>query len=182
MPPDAPESTGGTKPVERTPPAPAPSPSPEPKEDPASPPASTPPAEKPAPGADQKLANYVGAEACKPCHKPEDHSWRLKGHSNAWKSLRAEYRVLTAKDEFGRACVSCHVTGYGQGKRKGFVDPADSSHLLGVQCEACHGPGSQHVEAAERAGTSGPKAGGITRKPTNCTDCHDPHIRYDGYR
>ena len=46
-------------------------------------------------------------------------------------------------------CVDCHLTGY----RKGF--DADTQRYdsrwaeLGVACEACHGPGSRHVQWAE---------------------------------
>lgn len=52
-------------------------------------------------------------------------------------------------------CADCHVTNY----RKGF-DPQNQSYTptwseLGVGCEACHGPGSRHLQWAE---TGQPKA------------------------
>jgi tetratricopeptide (TPR) repeat protein len=56
-------------------------------------------------------------------------------------------------------CADCHVTDY----EKGYVaseDRYDSRWSeLGVGCEACHGPGSRHVEWA-RAAASAPKSGG----------------------
>ena len=49
-------------------------------------------------------------------------------------------------DERVRQCIGCHTTAAGLG------DSVDLEHLtLGVHCEACHGPGAQHV-AAMRAG------------------------------
>lgn len=48
--------------------------------------------------------------------------------------------------EFTTNCVGCHVTGF------------DTSELTweetGVQCEACHGPGSNHIEIADDSGSS----------------------------
>src|SRR5690606_6894507 len=46
-------------------------------------------------------------------------------------------------------CADCHVTDYRKGfdADKGSFSPAWSE--LGVGCEACHGPGSQHLAWAE---------------------------------
>ena len=43
------------------------------------------------------------------------------------------------KRKWWTECAGCHATGVNPGK-KTFVEP-------GVACEACHGPGSNHVEA-----------------------------------
>lgn len=55
-------------------------------------------------------------------------------------------------------CADCHVTDY----EKGYVASEDRYASrwseLGVGCEACHGPGSRHVEWA-RAAASTPKSG-----------------------
>jgi hypothetical protein len=61
-------------------------------------------------------------------------------------------------------CYACHVTGYrGAG---GYRTIADHP-LRHVQCEACHGPGSRHVEA--------PQPANIVRTPAAsvCRECHD---------
>jgi len=68
---------------------------------------------------------YVGADKCKTCHKSEHGSWLTTKHAKAYEALKPEDRK---KD----SCAVCHVTGQGV---------ADSL-FAGVQCEACHGPGS----------------------------------------
>jgi len=62
-------------------------------------------------------------------------------------------------------CAQCHSTNL----QKGYVAVADSYATtwseINVSCEACHGPGSRHVELAlRRAGKSGPwtRATGLT--------------------
>ena len=48
--------------------------------------------------------------------------------------------------DFGQNCAGCHTTAYVPRR----VDWEDE----GVQCEACHGPGSEHVDVADDAGDS----------------------------
>lgn len=64
--------------------------------------------------------------------------------------LPAQYNVFTgewkayfpdepAKRDWFKECAGCHATG---------VDPEKKTFVeMGVACEACHGPGSNHVEA-----------------------------------
>lgn len=64
--------------------------------------------------------------------------------------LPAQYNVFTgewkhyypdkpAQRDWFRECAGCHATG---------VDPEKKTFIeMGVACEACHGPGSNHVEA-----------------------------------
>lgn len=130
-------------------------------------------------------ATYIGAKACKKCHIKEERTWKKMKHASAWENLPEKYRDPSQKDELGRACISCHVTGYGAG----FVDPKASEDLLGVQCEACHGPGSKHKEAGQkvldekREKFNEGEAKFIVTKTTNCSNCHNPHISYaDQYK
>ncbi len=67
---------------------------------------------------------YVGYERCKDCHPGQYETWRRHAHSRAFARLEPG-RQKDAK------CVVCHATG----TEKGQI-------LEGVQCEACHGPGS----------------------------------------
>jgi len=49
------------------------------------------------------------------------------------------YADETEKRDWWKECAGCHATG---------VDPAKKTFIeMGVACEACHGPGSNHVEA-----------------------------------
>jgi len=74
---------------------------------------------------EEKKSEYVGAKKCKMCHKDEHASWMETKHATA-------YNVLKPEDKKKDSCVVCHVTGLGV---------ADTL-FEGVQCEACHGPGS----------------------------------------
>ncbi len=48
-------------------------------------------------------------------------------------------------ESIGRLCISCHTTGADVG---GVFQPRNS--VPGVSCEACHGPGAQHVAAIQQ--------------------------------
>lgn len=133
-------------------------------------------------------ATYIGADACKKCHLQEHRSWKKMGHANAWENLPAKFRNPEEKDEQGRACVSCHVTGYGHADRGGFADAEKSAGLLGVQCEACHGPGSKHRDAGQKVLDEKRKEFNPDEKTynvlktTNCSNCHNPHVSHEKYK
>jgi len=139
-------------------------------------------------------ATYIGAKKCRKCHNKQHKTWKKMRHANAWETLPEKYRDGKEKDESGRVCISCHVTGYGQAERGGFVDAEKSKHLLGVQCEMCHGPGSKHKAAGQKlmddlkkkARTSKTFEEGeeslIIRKPQSCTNCHNPHVNHSKYK
>ena len=130
-------------------------------------------------------AQYVGSKACKKCHFKVHKRWTALGlHVGAWEALPEEYRNTTSKDDEGRTCASCHTTGFGATSQKGFVDAATSRHLLGVQCEACHGAGSEHIAAAKALRGSKLKkfpAGAktfIAGAGRDCRNCHNPHFSF----
>ena len=133
-------------------------------------------------------ATYIGVEACSECHAKEHSTWAKSKHSTAWKTLPAKYRTLESEDPDGRACITCHVTGFGEADRGGFDTVAKSKHLLSVQCEACHGPGSKHQAAAEKLKKKRleefPEGEPtfMIKKPTSCSDCHNPHISHEQYK
>ena len=126
-------------------------------------------------------ATYVGAKDCKKCHFKQHRTWTKMKHAKAWDVLQPKLEKPDQKDSEGRLCISCHVTGHGAADRGGFVDAKASAHLLGVQCEACHGPGSKHIEAAKKLKEAGEKKfpeGASTfqvLRTSNCADCHNPH-------
>lgn len=68
-----------------------------------------------------------------------------------WDVVAGEWRALTLAESWDDAafdwetnCVACHTTGFNAERVRWEED--------GVQCEACHGPGSEHEEVASDAG------------------------------
>jgi len=105
-------------------------------------------------------AYYVGAEACFDCHEGPRVFWQADRHAKAWDTLVEDGKTFDAE------CVSCHVTGYG---RAGGSVVGRTAGREDVQCEACHGPGSQHVRDEQRASILGhPTA-------STCIPCHNKH-------
>jgi hypothetical protein len=94
-------------------------------------PAATPPADQ----------TYVGKTKCASCHLAANTSWKKTKHcTDAFAKLPAKYKA-------DPKCLTCHSTGYGT--PTGFKDEASTPNLAGTTCEACHGPGSKHADAAK---------------------------------
>jgi predicted CXXCH cytochrome family protein len=116
----------------------------------------------------EQSATYVGGIKCAPCHSAIKDSWQNTRHAKAMEGLKK------SKQENLPACVKCHVTGYE--KDGGFVDYELTPEMAGVQCEACHGPGSEH--------SASPAKKNIVKKPDTalCRQCHtvkqDPGFDY----
>jgi hypothetical protein len=114
-------------------------------------------------------AQYVGQTKCKACHLNEHKVWAASAHAKAIEALKPEDR----KPE----CLGCHTTGSGK-------PAAAGADLNGVQCEACHGPGSLYKSMdvmskskyqADRAAAhqKSVDAGLIIPDEKNCTSCHN---------
>jgi len=88
-------------------------------------------------------------KGCAECHESESQFWAKTGHSHAYETL------VSVRKQFSLDCVRCHVTGWQQ---PGGVCRIDRTHVGGagfqgrgkgrqdVQCEMCHGPGSEHAK------------------------------------
>lgn len=108
-------------------------------------------------------ASYVGVVECQKCHVTEHAFWKTTQHGHAIETLRERNK------EFDRSCIGCHVTGYRQpggsvlGNLRGLED---------VQCEQCHGPGSNHIKNPSLVNVPG----GVQRevKESTCLQCHVP--------
>lgn len=87
-------------------------------------------------------ANYASHQACAKCHTQVAKSWQETRHAHAMQALQA---VGKAEDP---ECLICHTTGMGQ--EGGFVNHHLTSHLVNVQCEACHGAARRHTEYPRR--------------------------------
>lgn len=96
---------------------------------------------------------FIGAQPCGMCHKNADQGeqlkiWQESAHANAYKTLLTEESDKIAADlghstkaAETEACLKCHASGYNAeasllGKRFKIED--------GVQCETCHGAGSEY--------------------------------------
>lgn len=113
--------------------------------------------------AKEGVASYVGQQTCLGCHKGAAAFARDDLHAHAWETLE---KAGKARD---LDCVGCHSTGWQQPGGAGF---ANIERFADVQCEACHGPGSAHVAAAEKKGGAGldhPRPDGSV-----CSGCHTP--------
>jgi len=116
----------------------------------------------------QQNATYVGVIVCKSCHGPSSDVdqftiWSVSKHSRTYVQLGTGYIEMIdpeakglVPEGFGGSivkeakklgvntnCLECHTTADdapATAKAETF-HPED-----GVQCEACHGPGSAHVE------------------------------------
>ena len=128
---------------------------------------------EPPPPAEPGQAHFLGDASCVRCHKSAARSWKGTAHAHAWRTLQS-----VGKTGHGD-CVSCHITGYGEmgGSSLGF-----SKGLENIQCEACHGPGSIHVE---KRGLERPLALRTRTPESVCTRCHnDKHsdtFQYEAY-
>lgn len=120
---------------------------------------------KPEPAKDG-VSRYLGQASCVTCHAEAEAYWQTTSHAKAYETLTTEFK------EFNLDCVSCHVTGY---NRPGGSTVTHVEALQDVQCEACHGPGSRHVESSGDTSL-------ITLVPeaSVCRSCHHtPHVADD---
>ncbi|WP_298868788.1 multiheme c-type cytochrome [uncultured Gimesia sp.] len=142
-------------------------------------------------------SDFVGAETCGECHTKAYEKWLTTKHAGAYESL-----ITGREDQKGQKiisriydaeCLSCHVTGWHPQEviryKSGFVNKKESPHLLGQQCENCHGPGSKHIELVDMDKLEEAKK--VMRvtlaeaKKNTCYQCHDldnsPKFEFDSY-
>lgn len=155
-----------------------------------------------APQAQAKEAKYIGAEACSRCHKKDKDGrqfeiWKGTKHAKAFETLgtpaakEAAQKVGVSGDpQKSEACLVCHTTGFGS-PESAFERKFEVSD--GVQCEACHGAGSEYKsrktmkKIREETGP-GMKNKSPTAKETGllvpnentCKRCHSEQIEFNG--
>jgi len=127
---------------------------------------------------------YVGVKKCAMCHKSESKGnqygkWLSSAHAKAYERLaspEAEETLkkagVTGNPQEAPQCVKCHVTGYSEDASlfaEGFVKTD------GIQCEACHGAGSDYLALSVMKDKAKAIAAGliIPTKET-CVKCHNP--------
>jgi hypothetical protein len=91
-------------------------------------------------------ATTIGAEKCKLCHRQIYESWTATPHAAAASGLEER-------------CLPCHATG--------------EKSLPGVQCEACHGPGSDYSQPEVMIDPEKASMAGLVRPSiVVCERCH----------
>jgi hypothetical protein len=99
--------------------------------------------------------HYLGDQVCIRCHPSQGEQWKTTAHSLAWQTL------VDAKKDADPECIGCHVVGFRQAG--GFQSAATTPQLANVQCENCHGMGTQH----DAFGAGRPVS------PATCMTCHN---------
>lgn len=128
---------------------------------------------------------YVGVSKCQTCHKSDAAGkqydiWQNSKHSQAWKTLQTEAADKIAKDKGFTTkaaetpqCIKCHVLG-----KDISADELTDSFVKedGVQCESCHGAGSEYkamsvMKDKQKAIENGMNP--ISDKSQLCVGCHN---------
>lgn len=99
---------------------------------------------------------YVGGAACSQCHASQYIKWANSPHAHATDPLPARWV------EFEAGCLSCHATG-----GKANSEKNQFAGLQGVQCEQCHGPGSDHAASPAKG------YGRVSNMVSACAACHN---------
>lgn len=129
---------------------------------------------------------YVGVNTCVgACHKSEAQGkqfdiWKETKHSKAFLSLQTAKADSIAKEKgFTTAaaetpqCVKCHVLGK-EIVESELTETFDKTQ--GVQCESCHGPGSEYKKLSIMKDKEKAKENGLIihdEKAAFCTHCHN---------
>ena len=144
--------------------------------------------EKPAtPQEEKPTFKYVGMAKCKICHKTKARGdqygiWASSAHANAYATPATDNSKLIASEQKDikdpqqdERCLKCHVTAFGVDAK---LVEAGFKVEDGVQCEACHGPGSESksikIMKALYKGTQDPAAVGLIAADEKlCVTCHN---------
>ena len=139
-------------------------------------------------------ANYVGISGCARCHNGSGppnmvQSWSATAHSQIFTS---EITGAAGNTTYASTCWGCHTVGYDLNstinnggfdkmmKQLNWTPPSSAvpsnwtnmptalQNVANIQCENCHGPGSEH---ANSGGT--PYAISVPSGSGTCNSCHD---------
>jgi len=125
-------------------------------------------------------AAFVGQAVCQTCHTDVAAQYHTNYHDGAryggstidgpghgfFNKPSPAANVITG---YGGGCLPCHTTGFGE--PSGWRSLDTTPQLVGIGCEECHGPGSNHA--------AHPSDDNIHRTPSAqaCLDCHEPSYK-----
>jgi hypothetical protein len=136
--------------------------------------------------AEDKPNQYIGAKKCGKCHKKEligDQygQWQEGSHSQTFDILLTEDALAIAKERGmteapseSADCLKCHATAFGLTADQFKKDPLELKD--GVQCESCHGPGSNYKKKSTMSDHDKAVAAGMWEPGEDekiCTTCHN---------
>ncbi|MCP4156287.1 MAG: beta-propeller fold lactonase family protein [bacterium] len=127
---------------------------------------------------------YVGVSKCRKCHQGGDKKspynvWHNSKHSQAYKVLAwpvskqiAELSGIDVNPLSSPICLKCHTTA---SDAEAWQRDESFSMQEGIQCETCHGPGSEYSEGAIMADKQAAKKAGLQMPDKDfCLVCHLP--------
>jgi hypothetical protein len=129
---------------------------------------------------------YVGASKCRTCHKKElignqYGEWQKGDHAKAYDTLKSDKALKLAKEKGvtgppneAKECLKCHMTAFGKPATAFARAPLKASD--GVQCESCHGPGSDYKKKTTMSDQDKAIAAGLWKPGDDekiCTACHN---------
>jgi predicted CXXCH cytochrome family protein len=143
---------------------------------------------------------YEGVDTCKICHSDMYDGWSETGHgkdftpSSGIRPAINTYAIDGQGPEMPGSCALCHAVGVGNTENGGFDmdEPWDSntptadqkvgnSKLIGIQCESCHGPGSDHAGSQDGADIIGNPSVEESCMADGDSGCHGPEPGHDKY-
>jgi hypothetical protein len=145
-------------------------------------------------------ATYVGVDTCAFCHSGSVKAPNIYRTYTNTPHASFFARAIDGKvsDHYSKNCIYCHTVGFdtnGLAANGGFDDVAAQANwvfpavltngnwasmqtnyptvaaLANIQCENCHGPGSQHVFSLGVIGNT--NAISVSFKEGDCAQCHD---------
>lgn len=126
---------------------------------------------------------YIGAQACARCHDGAQmghqfSKWRLTAHARAYAALSlpeakeiTKLSGITEPPHKAKMCLGCHATA----AEEEAWQRGEEFHLAdGMQCEACHGPGSEYAREDIMRDKDKAVANGLILpdKTESCHNCH----------
>jgi YVTN family beta-propeller protein len=130
----------------------------------------------------QKHPVYVGAKVCATCHQGDGmghqfSKWLASAHARAYAVLSkpdakeiARLSGIPQEPQESAMCLGCHATG---ARAEAWEKDQTFFTEDGVQCEKCHGPGSEYMDAAVMSDRQAAEKAGLMMPTTDdCMGCH----------
>jgi len=134
-------------------------------------------------GAGEKHPVYVGVKVCANCHQGDGMGhqfsrWLASKHARAYAVLAkpeakeiARLSGIPLEPQEAPTCLGCHATG---AHVEEWEKDETFSTLDGVQCEKCHGPGSEYMDTTVMMDREAAmKAGLMMPTMQDCMGCHE---------